>query len=401
MYFKERLLDFVGGPDKPLSDFPLTKGQVLAGLERVIEVEEATREPEGLWDTQILDRASRHTLEPVLRTKFDRKLAREVINSFITFTVGAVAGVLGEHWAIDIGAALLMGYGSRNMNYFLHQHNHVRLTNSKGWNTALDYYMSLTVGMTAWHWRIQHVLGHHGHGKHQQFGELEESDYEIDRRTIKGFWTALLKHDVPRMGDVLIRPVLYMGKEALKGEKGIKDVVPEEKVEALKTLLRNSGATEEVVENLVFDTQIEVKYLQDLISIAGVWAAIGFLVASNLFLAPYYIGIQIFTKCTDFMNHSRPDGSGKSNGMNNLYEKLAHNVPGFPAHSWHHLYSWVHPEVGAIQTKKMVQDNQIDDRDFEKSGVQPGADSKVLVRATTRGIARYVLSACVKATGLK
>lgn len=379
-----------GNPEDYVTQWPLTSEGINVGIDEALVIETASQEPEGLWEKHVLEPIAEKTITPGLRTNFDRRFARDIVNSFMTFTAGAVACTLSDSILVDLASAGVMGYGSQNINYVLHQHAHVELTNNKTLNKALDYYLSLTVGMTVWHWRIQHVLGHHGHGRNPEFGELKTSDYNTDRRPVGGFLKLLLKHDIPRSGAVLVEPVKHMASELWKGESGASEGVPEKKIEQIKHMLRQAGADDEVLNNLVFDTTVEVEYVKSLIGILGVWGAIGLLVSQNLFLLPYYLVIQVLTKCTDVINHSRPDGSGRSEGMINLSKKLAHNIPGFTWHRLHHMFGFLHPQHYGAMSKYLWEQGQIPIEDFEKCDVQPGADTRVLTKETAKGVNRTI-----------
>ncbi len=371
--------------------WPLTIDEINQGIETSINIEQNSKQTAGFLDKTILDLLAKVLIYPFLRTDFDKRFARGIILSLITFCAGATLSIMYSQIWIKLIAALVLGYGSHNMNYVLHQHAHVKLTHNRYMNLALDYYLSLTVGMTIWHWRLQHILGHHGHGKNPQFGELHPSDYTIDRRRTGGFLKIFIRHDITRSLAVLFSPIAFMIKALLKGEQRAQDRVSDEKILDMKKLLKKAGMTDTEMADVVFDKHVSVNYVAALFGILAVWTVIGLLVFSNIFLLFYYALIQILTKCTDVINHTYPDGSGKSSGMINLSPNLAHKTPGFTWHSVHHLFGILHPQHYAKITQYLWVKGDIDMNNFELCDLQPGADNKVLTREILKGLKNVTL----------
>ena len=368
-------------------------------IEKIQQTENQAGKPQNFWD-KYADAVAAKTITPHLRTQFDRRFAQGIVKSSTTFFSGAVISILGPELlssatelsnltshliAGTIGMGLI-SFGSPDDSYYLHQHAHVPLTNSKSLNTFLDYYLSVKSGFTAWHWRIQHVLGHHGHGQHPQFGELDQEHCNVDRRQKGAYWKLLLEHDFPNSAKVLIEPVVHIIRERVAGKVGVESHLEAEKLEATKQALREAGADEETLQNLVFDEKIQVHYLKSLLNIASVWVVIGFLISQNLLLIFGYAFVQFLTKCTDVINHTYPDGSGYSPGMINLAKKLAQNVPGFAWHRLHHDYPFLHPQYYGQLLAHLWKKGEVPAKEFEVCEVQPGTGGRGIYKDIFTGM---------------
>ncbi len=203
--------------------------------------------------------------------------------------------------ALGFGAGLLVWFLLNDMNFLLHQHVHLPWTRSRILNRLIDVELSLVTGMTAYNWRISHLLRHHrgndswGHG----------FDWELKRQSFLGG----LSYSARGVPIVVFRPLIEAARRGWKGqqEEGI---------------------------------NYRVAFLEQ-IAVLSVMATLCWMAPT--FYLPYYFSVLFFSRMTDYENHVGCAGNGafelSNNSLSESYNWVRYN---FGYHTAHHFYPDAH-----------------------------------------------------------
>jgi len=346
------------------------------------------------FEDAVMQAATNVTLRPHLRTEADNLAARKLIKSHIYFYSSVVGSVLNFAYGIDneslfsaasISRAALLAtiwwYGASDGNYMLHQMTHCRLTTKK---TAEDI-LHFTTWVMTWHtgdvWWRGHLKEHHSWSGNSFFWEIDKDTKLINRENFSWFLQVLLQYDIKNSLKVLFNTPAHMIANIRKPEYTL--TTPQETINAAIDTVKKAGYDIwENGEDIIMDTEFTINYRKSIMRIWASYLAQLWIIVTNPFYALYYGLIITYTKCTDYMNHVKPDGSGIVKWMINLSKYLPQNVLWFGAHRTHHDFPWLHPEYSYAIEKNNWLDWKIPDDHIEISDVMPWGKKNAITSTT-------------------
>lgn len=187
-------------------------------------------------------------------------------------------------------------------NFILHQHVHKPLTTSKWLNAIVDLGLGVTTGMSAYHWRQQHVLRHHVVGM-RAWGE--GTKWEMEKYSPLRVLVYSLRTIVPSYFGPLLEAFV---EGCLKGRKAPID--------------------------------FRVAFAEQLFVAAVVWSLIA---SQPMVYGTMYLLVHFFTRMTDHENHVGCDDSSKY-GFANMTTNKTYNFvrDNFGHHIAHHISPTAH-----------------------------------------------------------